>query len=277
MHVVPDGTTVRHVRGAGIYLKLEGASTEKFIPHNPECAKAFAAEQARLASERSKAAPGKVYPPFGWTTSARHYTANGPAATSFVASFPCPSNPASYNGEILFAFIALAMGPNATIPQGQTIIQPAAQWGKSENGGGNFWGISSWFTDANGSAVVTDLKQYLTPGENIAASMVQQSTPNVWVFGATSARSKLSCSLKAQIEGPVTNMYAAFAIYESDGYCPTLPEGNPYTMTYSGITVKSATGVIQPNWIPHAEDVCSETAQIISPSSVQFGWVSKGW
>jgi hypothetical protein len=174
----------------------------------------------------------------------------------------------------LFAFIALAMGPNAVIPNGASIIQPAAQWGKSENGGGNFWGISSWFTDGNGSAVVTDMKQYLTPGENIAASMVQQSTANLWVIGASSAKSKLSCSLKAQIEGPVTNMYAAFAIYESDGYCPTLPYGNPFKLNFSGMTVLKQGGVIQPQWIAQAEKVCSESATINSPSSVTFGWVS---
>lgn len=230
---------------------------------------------ARLATERADPAPGKIYPPFGWTTTARYYTGTGPSATSYTASFPCPANPVSYSGEILFAFTALAMGPSAPIPQGQSIIQPAAQWGKSENGGGNFWGISSWFTDGNGSSVVTDMKNYLTPGENIAASMVEQSTPNLWVISATSARTKLSCSLKAQIEGPPTNIYAAFAIYESDGYCPTLPAGNPFRINFSGITVQKSGGIIEPSWIASAEKVCSETAVINSATSVTFGWVSK--
>jgi hypothetical protein len=55
------------------------------------------------------------------------------------ATWPVPAAPATIQGQTLFFFPGFEDYNNIL-----SIVQPVLQWGRSSDGGGNYWGIASW-------------------------------------------------------------------------------------------------------------------------------------
>jgi hypothetical protein len=77
----------------------------------------------------------------------------------FDTTWLVPPNPTTYNGQTLFQF-------NSIEPASQeAILQPVLQYGESAAGGGEYWGVASWYVEGN-SGYVTSLVQ-VYPNESL--------------------------------------------------------------------------------------------------------------
>jgi len=69
---------------------------------------------------------------------------------SFYGTFDVPANPQNNNGQTVFFFTGLESKNNE-------IIQNVLQWGHSAAGGGDYWGVASWYVSSNGNAFSSTL------------------------------------------------------------------------------------------------------------------------
>jgi len=95
----------------------------------------------------------------GWITFAWWFNATGVPISYFDTTWLVPPYPLSYNGQTLFQF-------NSIEPvDGTSILQPVLQYGPSAAGGGQYWGVASWFVIGD-NAYVTSLVQ-VWPNESL--------------------------------------------------------------------------------------------------------------
>ena len=77
-------------------------------------------------------------PDNGWISYASWYNHGSPIAY-FNTDWNVPPPPSTYDGQTLFLFNSIEPA------SGIAILQPVLQYGLSEAGGGEWWGIASWF------------------------------------------------------------------------------------------------------------------------------------
>jgi hypothetical protein len=87
-----------------------------------------------------------------------------PTGLGFLsATFTVPSLPTSTGGTVFFF-------PGAEPGDGSTILQPVLQYGASAAGGGDSWGIASWFCCPAGWSFYSSLTD-VNPGDTIEGTM----------------------------------------------------------------------------------------------------------
>jgi hypothetical protein len=75
----------------------------------------------------------------GWVTFASWYSSYRQPISYFATDWTVPAAPAYYNGQTLFQFNSIEPA------SGNAILQPVLQYGPSAAGGGEYWGIASWY------------------------------------------------------------------------------------------------------------------------------------
>jgi hypothetical protein len=85
----------------------------------------------------------------GWVTWASWGNTGANPITSLTTTWTVPANPINNNGQLIYLFNALEDRTGATI------LQPVLQWGISAAGGGNSWGVASWYVDSSHHAYCT--------------------------------------------------------------------------------------------------------------------------
>jgi len=96
----------------------------------------------------------------GWVTWATWVNATGSTISSFATTWKVPPPPTTQSGQLIYLFNALEDGT------GSVILQPVLQWGVSGAGGGNFWGVASWYVDSNHHAFCTPVTP-VNVGDNL--------------------------------------------------------------------------------------------------------------
>ncbi|KAJ6565882.1 hypothetical protein DFH09DRAFT_1314664 [Mycena vulgaris] len=119
IHAVPAGGRIAHVDGAIHVLAANGS-----VVH--------------IASPTPAASPPALAKT-GWITFASWFNTAGPSIGSFVASWTVPPAPTTWNNQLIYLFNSIE--PAA----GNAIMQPVLQYGLSPAGGGQFWGVASWY------------------------------------------------------------------------------------------------------------------------------------
>lgn len=86
----------------------------------------------------------------GWVTNAYWQNTSSTPITYLITAWVVPSLPASSDGQTIFLFNGLEAS------DGSTIVQPVLQWGPSDAGNADGWGIANWYV-WNGIYATSDL------------------------------------------------------------------------------------------------------------------------
>ena len=96
----------------------------------------------------------------GWVTYAGWINRKKQPISYFSTTWQVPAAPATYNGQTVFIFNSIE--PNG----GVSILQPVLQYGFSAAGGGEYWGIASWYVIGTSHAFHTAVSP-VSPGESL--------------------------------------------------------------------------------------------------------------
>lgn len=121
VHQVPAGGRIAHI-GKDIHVfASNGSVVHVATPNGTASAPGFAS---------------------GWITYAS-WLNTGAAIGSFKTSWTVPPAPATWNNQLIYLF-------NSIEPSnGDAIMQPVLQYGLSQAGGGQSWGVASWYLYAD--------------------------------------------------------------------------------------------------------------------------------
>jgi len=129
-------------------------------------------EYCNFAKNTSNTSKTKRLGDTGWIAFAFIY-ATGPFSY-FYGTWDVPSNPQNENDQTVFFFTGLEDATN------KDIIQPVLQWGPSAAGGGDYWGVASWYVNSNGNALVSRLLS-VNNGVTITGNMTLAADGTWWV------------------------------------------------------------------------------------------------
>jgi hypothetical protein len=164
---VPDGAVIVERNGA-IAAELDGVEI-KGVAKCEHPAKLISPRAPAIATN-GRAAPPPPPSINGWLEYAYLWAPNNawnmPWYNGVINSWTVPNNPA-VNGGLLYFFNGLEPS------DGSAIIQPVLQYGTSPAGGGNFWGIATWYV-AGSTVVFTSVGQ-VSPGDVVTGRMTGNS------------------------------------------------------------------------------------------------------
>jgi len=200
---------------------------------------------------------------------------NNATFTSFLGNFNVPDEPTNFEGGILYMFTGLQNDnwiptPNGgDAPPGFDIIQPVLQYGDgSENGGGDWWGLASWYVTLDDGALWTDLLQ-MNAGDVIFGNMTKVN-PTTWFIGGTNTRTSESTSFSVTKPRLSTQpwAYCTLELYNIPD-CSTLPPSDS-PLKFTQLELTDAHGKVTPQWqaLNNQADHCSSTVQVNGVDSV---------
>ena len=116
-------------------------------------------------TEKTNAVPA---PGTGWIVDAVWRRPPGTKICYFTTTWLVPPAPSTQSGQLIYLFNGMQSGPGVDPPW---ILQPVLQWGISGAGGGNFWGVASWFaTQSPGHSFNSPLTA-VNPGDALLGIM----------------------------------------------------------------------------------------------------------
>jgi len=143
----------------------------------------------------------RAAPDDGWQVWSTFQHPNNDTFVSFYGLFNVPGTPTSWDPTdegILYMFTGLQsdnwvpINNEPPAPPTFDIIQPVIQFGGgSENGGGQYWGIASWYVTLNDGAVWSTLLELHT-GDVIIGNMTQTASTSWFIGGQLQGTSKTS-------------------------------------------------------------------------------------
>jgi len=213
-------------------------------------------------------------PDDGWQVWSAYNNAGNKTFDQFLGTFNVPQNPADWQGGILYFFTGLQNDnwvpiPNEwDAPYDFEIIQPVIQYGDgSANGGGDWYGLASWFVTLTGGAYWSDL-EHCNSGDSIFGNMTRLSS-QTWFIGGTingGVDTSLTVSSYRFVNQPWA--YCTLELYNIES-CSSLPPSGS-TQVYQNLQLFSNKVPVTPKWqaLDNGADHCDTSIKIASPSSV---------
>jgi len=176
----------------------------------------------------------------------------------FSGDWNVPATPVNSEGQTVFFFLGF-------IDHIQNeIIQPVLQWGQSAAGGGEYWGVASWWASSNGNAVFSKLIG-ANSGESIYGNMTLGSDGTWYItalFGGYWTRILID-NLSPQVMATVT--LEAYNIRDCNDY-PS--DGGA---TFSNMQLQAGNSPMYPSWRSTADFTdCNQGVNIYGASSVEL-------
>jgi len=216
-------------------------------------------------------------PADGWQVWSTFQHPNNDTFVSFLGNFSVPLAPTSWGASdsgILYFFTGLQsdnwvpVAHEPPAPPTFDIIQPVLQFGGgSENGGGKFWGLASWYVTVNSNVAYSTLLP-LKPGNIIFGNMTKTG-PSTWYIGGT-------------VNGQTTSIIATHPRLTSQPWayctqelyniasCSYEPPSNS-AIYFTGMSMRDVNGPIIPDWQSNSNgnnNHCSSTLQLSSPANL---------
>jgi len=194
----------------------------------------------------------------------------GQDLTTFNGTWNVPSNPPSYNDQLLYTFTGLqnSFGDGE---QGVDIIQPVLQFGDSPAGGGAYWGIACWYVTSTGIGLHSTL-QPAAAGDNILGVMTKPSaTSAAWTIVATDTTTAATTQLLVDKSLGKFEPYAfvtleVYSVTDCNQY-PTDP------LNYVNLEIDVNSQPVTPQWQTQSQQqICSESIVVNSASSVTINF-----
>jgi hypothetical protein len=208
---------------------------------------------------RNVAVPPREAPALGsgWIAYADWTNNTGNPITSFTTTWTVPPAPATQSGQLIYLFNGIQ---NSTM-----IYQPVLQWGASPAGGGNYWGVASWYVDSQGGPAFHSQLVRVNPGDTVIGVMT------------LTGQSGTSFSYNCQFQGiansgfPIQNVQElTWCIETLEAYQITqcLDYPNIDDTAFQGINVQTGSSTPTLYWSPvNAVTDCGQHAVVMSNSN----------
>jgi len=217
-------------------------------------------------------------PDDGWQVWTAFNNINNVTFDSFVGYFNVPTTPSNWDGGILYMFTGLQNDNWVPIPgewptpPGFDIIQPVLQYGgDSEDGGGDYWELASWYVTLDSGALWSEPEQ-VNPGDVIFGNMSRVG-PTSWYIGghvkSTGVDSSFTVSHARLNTQPWA--YCTLEVYQIDDCASDFPPADS-TMKFTQLALYDRGGKhkVAPTWqaLNNGADHCGATITVNSASAV---------
>jgi len=253
------------------------------VQNLPRCSMPTLPNSARKSPRKAE----QNAPDDGWQVWTAFNNYNNASFTSFLGNFNVPADPTSFDGGILYMFTGLQNDNWVPIsgewptPPAFEIIQPVLQYGgDSEDGGGNYWSLASWYVTVDNGAVWSTLIN-VNAGDVIFGNMTQTG-PTSWfisgqIVGQTGPNSTTSISVTHN--RLVTNpwAYCTLEVYEIDN-CSTdfPPSGSQIKFTQMQLFARQGRKIapVTPKWqsLNNNGDHCSTSITVTNAATVTINF-----
>jgi len=233
------------------------------------CPKPFIRNSASKSSKRDS-------PSDGWQVWSAYNNENNATFTSFLGSFNVPTAPSNWDGGILYFFTGLqndnwipepSAGPT---PPGFDIIQPVLQYGgDSEDGGGNYWALASWYVTVDSNSLWSNVTT-VNAGDVIFGNMTKVGASS-WYIGGSIKSTGVNTFVTVTYDRLSTQpwAYCTMEVYEIDDCSSDFPPASS-PMQFTGLELRDAAGSVTPDWqaLNNQADHCGATMQVVSADAV---------
>jgi len=213
-------------------------------------------------------------PPQGWQVYTYYVAQNN--VSSFVGNWNVPDIPSDSSGQLLYVFTGLQnncggfgkCGHGLTNPVG--ILQPVMQYGDSPAGGGDFWGMASWYVGAFGTANTQVSK--VSPQDLLLGNMTRLQGEE-WEVDFTDVTNPHVAAATLRVSKPSTKFepdcYVTMETYGVSS-CKQYPKTS---VMFVSMVIKELQAQITPKWVrTNYSSACGETSVVVSPSAVTLVW-----
>jgi len=228
----------------------------------------------RLPTRRT--APG-ASPADGWQVWTTFQHPQNETFTTFVGNFTVPPAPTSFGGGILYMFFGLQSDnwvPIANEPPAPPtfdIIQPVLQYGLGPAGGGNFWGLASWYVTLNAGAAHSDLIK-INPGDIVVGNMTMTGATEWFISGVVNGKaSSISATHPRLASQPWA--YTTLELYQISSCSFMPPSGS--SIKFSGMHLTDKSGAIEPQWRVNSNGAgnhCSTSVTVTDASDTSINF-----
>lgn len=190
---------------------------------------------------RRDAPDGDSTPPgvgSGWIEDAYWYNNHSAAVRQFWASWGVPAPPATWDGQIVYLFNGMTNAAH--------ILQPVLQFGASEDGGGAYYSVASWYVADNGNAYFTRAVP-VAPGTQLSGGISFLSRSGSSFSYLCQFAGIGGTGLQVNGVGELTTCYETLEVYNMVQW-GDYPQGGG-TQFYN-ILVELATGYPNLHWTP---------------------------
>jgi len=184
--------------------------------------------------------------------------------TALYGEWTVPPAPVSSDGQILYFWNGIEPQDNSAV------LQPVLQYGRTPAGGGNFWGMASWYV-SNIHAFHTQLLP-VNPGDVVTGNN-QILGNGSWVITGGIRGSSRTVSFTYQ--PPSSDYTYAYQVLEAYTITNCISE-YPQTgaIVFDNISVSVANSTVTPTWeiMTQQPITCKEHAGVASPTEVSIIW-----
>jgi hypothetical protein len=259
---------------SGSHISVENGKTVIFSKENgvqtlEPCPKPF------LRKNFNKK-PTRDSPDEGWQVWTAYNNENNATFTSFIGYFNVPDDPPNWDGGILYMFtglqndnwVPIPSEPNT--PAGFDIIQPVLQYGgDSEDGGGDYWALASWYVTVDENVLYSTLEQ-VNAGDIIYGNMTKIG-PTEWYIGGIVQSAGINTYITYDDPRLDTQpwAYCTLEVYDIDDCDADFPPKDS-PMKFTGMKLYDSQGLVVPSWqaLDNEADHCGAVATVQNPQTV---------
>jgi len=272
LHEVPSGSVVEVSEDESTTSVLLPGGARMEVPPCP-----MPTRRVNL-NRPNKPKPTEDAPDSGWQVWTTYQHPQNKTFTSFLGSFTVPSTPVGVKNfnAILYMFtgvqsdnwVPIAGEPSA--PPTFDIIQPVIQYGSgSSNGGGNFWGLASWYVTLNNGALFSKLMK-IPAGASVFGNMTMTSSDTWFIGGVVNGASTNLTVTRPRLESQPW-AYTTLETYNIPDCSWFPPSGS--TSKFTGMALEDENGPVSPQWISNENQAhCSVAIDIDNPATLTFNF-----
>jgi len=272
LHEIPSGS---HIIESSVDGSTKVIYPDGTVFHLPKCE--MPTIRYNSAERKPKVNKPRDSPDDGWQVWSAFNNINNQTFDSFVGFFNVPQSPPNWDGGILYMFTGLQNDNWVPIngewptPPGFDIIQPVLQYGgDSEDGGGDYWALASWYVTLDSGAVWSNVQQVNT-GDVIFGNMTRIG-PTTWFIGGITS-SGVNSSFAVTYDRLATQAwaYCTLEVYEIDDCGNDFPpSGSTINFTQLQLFDRGGKHPVTPQWqaLNNNGGHCSTNIAINSPSNV---------
>jgi len=236
VHEIPSGSIVTKEKDGSVTV----STPDLHIYSIPPCESSF----IQSKQPRDK----------GWIAYASYgYAGN---FSSFNGTWKVPTAPTTYEDQILYFFTGL------TEQSGSEIIQPVLQYGKTPDGGGEYWEVACWWVNG---AYLYSKPVTVQSGDTVFGYMNTLSYPN-WELGASINGGQQQTNIIVSNYYPQVTAYVTLEAYQMTD-CKEYPSDG--SITFTDLVLDDLT----PTWTPTIEFTdCNHNVESNSPTSVTISY-----
>jgi len=241
VHHVPNGSHLRVDKNKNTFVTL--ASGEVIV--RPRCLYPVIK-------------PGPLHGP-AWKAWAEYN--NTAPVTKLTTAWTVPPSPASYTGQILYYWNGIEPAQNTAV------LQPVLQFGATPAGGGQYWGIASWYVD-DSTAQYSDVQQCTI--NTVVGDMTVDSS-GVWTVTGVCSPQKATLTYTPPDADYTWAYPCVLEAYDVDDCVGQYPSSNQ--LGFNNIKLWVGGKQMTPMWAPQTKNnKCNEHVVVQSTVQLTLFW-----